>query len=186
MPPAPGSVACPALTHFTMRTLLFMVCLLPIANIAFAQVNQHRLDSIEREAQIREQRMRSDRNYREEVEEAREMRADMERFQTERQNQRLSRYFFPWGIVAAYALCAFLYWRPKLLPAFFYRNLWLTVTLVGLSLLWWPVIFMVKHTDAGNAEMIPKMIGDTVQLFLVISLGYGAFLLTRKYIKPVE
>ncbi len=103
-----------------------------------------------------------------------------------RQNQRLSRYFFPWGIVAAYALCALFYWRPKLLPKFFYQELWLTVTLIGLAILWWPVIFMVKHTDVGEIDMIPKMLGDSVQLILVVALGYGAFLLTRKHIKPVK
>jgi hypothetical protein len=101
------------------------------------------------------------------------------------QNQRLSRFFFPWGIVASFALCAFLYWRPKLLPPFFYRELWLTVTLIGMAILWWPVIFMVNATDAADEFLIPKMIGDSVQLLLVIALGYGLFLLARKHIKPV-
>lgn len=186
MPPAPGSVACPALTIYTMRILLLLICCLHFANLSLAQVDQHRLDSIEQEAQVQERRIRSEQRYREEVEEAQEQMAELERYRDERQNERLSRYFFPWGIVVTYALCAFLYWRPKLLPGFFYRELWLTVTLIGLAIMWWPVIFMLDATNAGDEFLIPKMLGDTVQLILVIALGYGVFLLTRKHIKPVE
>jgi hypothetical protein len=53
-----------------------------------------------------------------------------------------------------------------------------------MAILWWPIIIILDATDAGDAEMIPKMIGDSVQLLLVIALGYGLFLLARKHIKP--
>jgi hypothetical protein len=204
MPPAPGSVACPALTIYTMRiqaltsTLLSLVVLIQLAGPAQANAdtaNQARstsadIEDFERNREMIEQEWKEEERR---IKAGEELPTDMERDAASAsdarrevgQNQRLSRYFFPWGIVASFALCAFLYWRPKLLPPFFYRELWLTVTLIGMAILWWPVIFMVNATDAADEFLIPKMIGDSVQLLLVIALGYGLFLLARKHIKPV-
>lgn len=213
MPPAPGSVACPAPTISAMHiqsltsTLLSLVVLIQLAGPAYANAdtaNRGRASSSELEEfeRNRAQFEKSLKETQQAIKSWDEMPAQMDSLDREleamraaaaaadaqyeaRQNQRLSRYFFPWGIVASFALCAFFYWRPKLLPPFFYRELWLTVTLIGMAILWWPVIFMLDATDAADEFLIPKMIGDSVSLILVIALGYGLFLLVRKHIKPV-
>lgn len=94
-----------------------------------------------------------------------------------------SDYFFPWATIVACAVCILIYRSPSVFSRFFYKELWLTATLICVGA-YWVCVLVVQWLESTPAPIsLQRVVGDTTSLVLSIALGYGLFLLGRRMIE---
>lgn len=92
-------------------------------------------------------------------------------------------YIFPWFILLTFVLSWLVYSNEKSVPGFLYRELWLTVTVLCLLLYWGPVwTYWLLGTPSPTDSLVPEVVRRTLKLSMAAALGYGVFLLARRFL----